>query len=365
MRLSLWSILWVACSSEEPEASPPLAVRAEVATVASVASPILKTTVLEAEQWRPLYFQQSGLVADIAVAEGDRIEKGQRLANLDLAYQDNQVATARVQYRAAELDLERARRELTQAQTISASGGYSKEQVRDREQRVEQAELNLERARLTLRGQVIRRDQMMLHAPFDGVVSEVNLRLGDRVRGDVSDPDNDTNQRPPMAAYQPGRFTMRFSLPENQASLVQVGAHADVNLVDDPTVAFDGTIEWVAPSVDRDSRTVAVRTSARLGPDDPVYGRVRDGSTVRVAVAADRAREVLTVPEGAVVYHRDQAFLFVTDGQTVERVPITQGRIRSGRVEVEAGLQAGTRVVTTQVYRLTDGQAVRVTGEGP
>lgn len=360
--LVLLSLL-AACDDEREsdEDASALTVHAEILSLDALSSQVLTTAVLEAETWRPLHFQQSGIVASIDVAEGDSIRAGQRLAALDLAYQDNQVAQARVQLRAAEVDLERATRELSQAQRVAENGGYSPEQVREHEQRVEDATLNVERQRLNLKGQLIKRDQMMLHAPFDGVISEMNLQLGDRVRGEVSDPDNDRNSRPPMAAYQPGRFVARFSLPEGQAHRVGVGNRAQLTLVEDPSVSFEGTVDWVAPAVDRDNRTVAVHLGAALSTDHPSYDRIRDGSTVRIAVAGEGSDgAVLTVPEGAVVYHGDNAYVFVTDGAVARKVQVEQGRVRGGRVEVRGGVAPGDRVVTTMVYRLTDGQAVQV-----
>ncbi|MEM6929226.1 MAG: efflux RND transporter periplasmic adaptor subunit [Myxococcota bacterium] len=360
----LWAFVLIACEADVSETPPPLAVQAELVTVEALSNEILVTAVLEAEAWQPLYFQQSGVVARIDVTEGDTVKRGQRLASLDLAYQDNQVALARVAVRTAELEVAQATDDLTAARRVAESGGYSPEQVRDKEDRLKEAELALERQQLSLRSQRIKRDQMMLHAPFDGLISEMNLRVGDKVRSDVSDPDNDTNARPPMAAFQPGRFTARIALPERQSHRIQVGNAAQLSLVEDASVRFVGTVDWVAPSVDRDSRTVAVRARVALGPEVRGYDRVRDGSTVRLAVQAssDDGR-VPTVPEGALVYHRDEAYVFVTDGQTAQRVAVTQGRVRDGRVEITAGLGQGVRVITTQVYRLTDGQSVRLVGE--
>ncbi len=358
----LLPLLLAACEEEvEPEQTPP-AVQIEPASTEALPDRILTSAVLEAVSWQPLYFQQSGLVASVEVQEGDQVTRGQRLASLDTAYQQNQVALYQLQVRSAEVDLDQARHELDQARAMAKSGGYSPEQVYDKEQAVLEAELNLERQRLNLQGQVIKLNQMVLVAPFDGLVSEVNLQLGEQVKGDVSDPDNDSNSRPPMAIYQPGAFTTRISLPEGQARRLAVGDATALALMEDPEVRFEGAVDWIAPAVDRDNRTVAVRISAQLTPSDPFFERVRDGSTARVEVRAGAGGQVLTVPEKSLLYYQDRAYLFVTDGEKVRRVPVTQGLIRDGRVEIRDGIAPGDQVVTTQVYALSDGQAVRLAG---
>ena len=365
MRLVCMLALLVGCHNEvTAEAAPLLPIQAEPALVESLSDEIRTSAVLEAERWQPLYFQQGGLISMIAVTEGEPVKAGQRLATLDLDYQDNQVALAKLQVEAAELDLQQATHDLEQARLVAASGGYSDEQVRDREQRVLEAGLDLKRQQLNLNGQRIKRDQMILYAPFDGLISEMNLQLGERVQGDVSDPDNDRNARPPMAVHQPGRFQARLSLPEGQARRIAPGDPAQIALMEDPAITFPGTIAWIAPAVDRDSRTVAMRLVCALQETDPAYARVRDGSTVRVVVLASSGgtAEVVTVPEQAVVYSNDKAYLFVTDGQVAERVEVVTGRIRQGRIEIRSGIAAGAQVVTTQVYQLSSGQPVRVLG---
>ncbi|MEL6342994.1 MAG: efflux RND transporter periplasmic adaptor subunit [Myxococcota bacterium] len=364
MHVLIGLVLLAGCSSEEIQETPPLAVQTERVTAEPISDQILTTAVLEAEIWQALYFQQNGIVDRISVTEGDTVRQGQQLSALDLDYQNNQVSLYRVQVRSAELDLAQAQHDLAQARRVEASGGYSPEQVYDKEQRVEEAELNLRKQKLSLQSQLIKRDQMTLVAPFDGLVSEMNVHVGDKIRGDVSDPDNDTNTRPPMVVYQPGRFTARISLPEGQARRISVGDAARISMMEDATVAFDGVVDWIAPAVDRDNRTVAVRITAALQTDDPVYQRVRDGSTARVVLSAATAgvQDVLTVPERAVVYSNDQAYLFLTDGDVAQKVAVTQGRMRSGRVEIQDGLTEGAQIITSQVYTLTDGQPIRLVG---
>ena len=95
MRLVCMLALLVGCHNEvTAEAAPLLPIQAEPALVESLSDEIRTSAVLEAERWQPLYFQQGGLISMIAVTEGEPVKAGQRLATLDLDYQDNQVALA-------------------------------------------------------------------------------------------------------------------------------------------------------------------------------------------------------------------------------------------------------------------------------
>jgi multidrug efflux pump subunit AcrA (membrane-fusion protein) len=196
---------------------------------------------------------------------------------------------------------------------------------------------------------------MQLFAPFDGFISEMNLYTGDQVMGSVTDPDAANNTRPPMVILQPGGFDLRTSVTEGQALSMVEGAPAAVWLMEDDSVILPGEIAWIAPAVDRDSRTVAVRVSVSV--PDTVRAQVRDGSTVRVRFSGT-PRTALTVSEQSLLYHHDRAFVFRIQEGVVEEVEVEQGTSRDGRVQIRAGLRAGDRVATSHTNALADGLAV-------
>jgi len=352
---------WAAsgCGDAPVEDAPPQIVRVEPARAESLAERTLATASLEAVDWQPLYFQQSGVAARVAVAEGALATAGLELARLDTAWQENQVALNALKVQAAELDLAQARHDLEQTRAMAASQARSPEQVYDAEQRALEEEIDLAEARQNLYGQQIKLEQMILRAPFDGLVAEVNLRVGDKVQGSVSDPDNDQNTRPPMAVFQPGRFQARLGLTEAQARGLRVGDPARIALMESPDAVMDGAVRWIAPSVDRDSRTVAVEVALSLAVGDAGFDAVRDGSTARVELLPADGRASVTVPERSLRYHRDRAYIFRLDRGQLERIEVKQGRVRGGRVEVTGDVAAGDRIVTDRVYAIEHGQAAR------
>jgi len=352
-------MLLCACGGDEEASSPPPTISVAEVGASELSDRILTSATLQASRWQSLYFQQGGLVASVLVDEGDRVGPSQRLASLDTAGQENQVASSRLQVASAELEHEQALHRLAAARTMEASGAYSAEQVYEREQQEIEARNRVDQATLNLRGNLIRLDQMRLSAPFDGVVAEVNIRVGDQVMGNVQDPDAQLSSRPPMLILDPTAFELRTTLPEGQAMSVGEGTKATVSLLEAPDVRMDGAVTWVAPSVDRASRTVALK----VGVESPSEGGstvVRDGSAVRVEIHADPREAAATVPEAAMYYFEDRAHVFVVDGDVVRRTEVHTGVLRDGRVEIRDGVLPGDRVATSQVYLLQDGQKVRV-----
>lgn len=357
----LLPLLLSACAPT-PQAAPDerLAISVESVLSEQITDRILTSAVLEAATWQPLYFEQSGVVARIAVTEGDAVRSGQLLASLDVEYQSNQVAIAENQLQTARLDLAQAEHKRAGAETMAKAGGYSPEKVYEREQTVLEAEASVRQAELNLKSQQIKLRQMQLYAPFKGQISALNLRVGDQVMGSVSDPDKDNNQVPPLIVLQQGAFTLRTSLPEGQALHVEEGSAADVGLMEDPSTVLPGVVSWVAPSVDRDSRTVAIRVDVTLPEGSDLGRKVRDGSAVKVAFQAAGDVQTVTLSEDALLYHQDRAFVFVVQGGAVARTPVEQGVVRDGRVQILSGVQVGQQVASSHLYLLQDGQKIAV-----
>ncbi|MFT5682729.1 MAG: RND family efflux transporter MFP subunit [Myxococcota bacterium] len=351
--------LLAACDSATVSTPPsPLHITSEIVEEGPVSEPILVSAVLQARRWQPMYFAQSGIAESIAVTEGESVTARKRLATLDTTAQRNQVAQARHQVTISALDVEQAIHELANTETVFKSGGASPEEVHDAQQQKIEADNRLIAAELDLDAQRIKLNQMQLFAPFDGVISEMNLQVGDQVMGSVSDPDAANNTRPPMVILQPGSFTLRTAVTEGQALSLTEGEAAGVWLMEDDTISLPGVIEWVAPAVDRDSRTVAVRVGVTV--PEPHLDRVRDGSTVRVRFTGTHSN-ALTVSEQSLLYHRDRAYVFRLQDGTVEKIEIEQGTSRDGRVEIRAGLQAGDRIASSHTNTLADGIVVEAT----
>lgn len=355
--------LFAACGAEAPrETAEPLRVRTVSTSIGPLADEVPVSAVLEAERWQPLYFQQGGVVVSIGVEEGAPVRAGQTLAALDTASQRNQLAQAELDLDAAIRDHARAKHDLDRVRAMAAAEAASPEALYDAEQRVIEAGSKEQRARLRLEADRIKLSQMVLTAPFDGILIEVNLRVGDRVQGDADDPDSASGRRPPMVVVDPSSYGLRASLPEGQASGLEVGLPAEIrgNVPGDPTLK--GEVSWVAPSVDRSARTVAFRVKAERTETTPAW--VRDGSSVTVSLLTRQRQDALTVPDRALLYHRGEAFVFVVEGGKARRTPVEQGALDGDRVEVASGLSPGERVAVDQLHLLTDGLPVVDAGEG-
>ena len=112
------------------------------------------------------------------------------------------------------------------------------------------------------------------------------------------------------------------------------------------------------------TNTRAIRARAEF----PNGGRlIKPGMMVRVALQHG-ARVGVAVPESAVQYEGEQAYVFVIApgqrGLTTTKRPVVAGVNDGGFVEIRGGLKSGERVVADGLNRVQDGRPVTIAGAG-
>ena len=181
---------------------------------------------------------------------------------------------------------------------------------------------------------------LVLRTPFDGLVEDVFMARGERVKaGDRLFVVADTST-----------LWVRAQIHERQWTTVEVSEGQEVKVNVPGAADHDTTarINHVGATVEDESRSVPL--VAELQNDDAHY---KPGMFVWVDLPQGQQREALTVPTAAVTRHKGQAFVFVPDGEDRYRcVTVETGVEHDGFVEVTQGLEAGQQVVSRGAFLL-------------
>lgn len=145
------------------------------------------------------------------------------------------------------------------------------------------------------------------------------------------------------------------NLPAAYLGRVKTGNLAVVRVEPLPDKEFSGGVVQVAPSVDPQTNTVAVRV--RLANPD---GELKAGIYGSARIAVEVHQNALVVPQEALVVEGDDTFVFVPHAEKVEKRKVTVGIREGGRAEITDGLKENERVVTTGAYGLGDGTKIKV-----
>jgi RND family efflux transporter MFP subunit len=177
---------------------PPVAQNHEtpISTPAPVQAAVPAQTSFEAHtdpsRRAKVMFVAPGVVADVAVKDGQAVKQGQVLARLDdrgeKSYLDSLQleATSTHKVDAAKADLEAKRVELKRKEDLFANHAASQSEldeatvnVKIREIQVGLEEMTREQKRLEADKQAVKVQQMTLVAPFDGIVEKIDFEVGE------------------------------------------------------------------------------------------------------------------------------------------------------------------------------------------
>lgn len=321
-----------AAAPAEPE--PAIPVRTAAVERGPVHHPIRAAgTVAAKDEW-DLSFKAGGLVARVAVQEGDPIRRGQVLAALDAT----ELAAA---VRQAREGLAKAQRDRDRARTLRDSDVIPRAASDDAETAAAIAAAALESAEFNLR-------KATLVAPDDGWVDR---RLAEP--GEVVAPG-----RPILHVSGRGRgFVVRAGLPDRDVLGLAPGDLATVSLDARPEEPIPGRIGEIARSAARGTGTYQVEI--RL---DPVRAprTLLAGLTAKVEIERTLVPAV-SVPLSALLEgDGPSGAVFVLDGERARRVPVRIAFLQGGRAVLADGLDGVERVVAEGAAGLAEGTRVRL-----
>ena len=295
------------------------------------------STNLSAEEEAVVVARTQGVVEALFAEEGDVVEAGQPLAQLETERLTLELARSRAQLDRLKTAFERAER-MFEARMISPNDHDDAKFAYEAEQ------TNLQLREYDLKEATIR-------ATIDGVVTRRHIKVGHTLN-------------PSTPAFEMKRLDAieaELNVPEREIGRIDKGQYARVRIDALADEQFDGEVDRVAPEVDPTSGTF--RVTVTLANDD---GRLKPGMFARVDVRIDQRPNALLAPLDAVVSRRDDSSVFVVEGGTAERRSVETGYVSDGNVEILTGVHDQEWVVITGQGGLRSGtQVVVVDEDGP
>ena len=270
--------------------------------------------------------QTAGRITKINVEIGDKVRKGQVLAEID-----------KFQLQQAQLQLHNAEVELGRLKALYEAGGISKSDL-------DAVELQYNVAKTQVNNLI---ENTTLLSPIDGVISARNYDEGDMY----------AMAAPIFTVEQIKPVKLLVAVSESDYSKVKKGASVTVKADAFPDLTFDGKIERIYPTIDPATRTFNVQVVI-----SNAYGTLRPGMFARVTVNFGVNKNVV-IPDVAVVKQQGTGERFVyilNEDGTVSYEKVVLGRRMGTEYEVLSGIADGATVVTGGQIRLKDGIKVQV-----
>lgn len=281
--------------------------------------------------------QISGVVRRLFVRIGDRVRRGDALAELDDRDLAARRAEAAANEAAARADLAYARAELRRRRELAAARVVAASDLDAAERAAARAEEQLHQASAALVSATTQLGYARIAAPIDGVVASISTQEGETVAAAFAAPTF-------VTLLDLERLEVRAYVDETDIGRVAVGQPATFTVDTYGDQEFAGTVAAIYPQAEiRDNVVNYVTVVTFAAPPDRV---LRPEMTATVRVALDAKRGVLALPLGALRRDGGETYVLLPDdGAAPQRRTVTTGARDESGVEIVAGLGEGDAVL--------------------
>lgn len=263
-----------------------------------------------------------------------------------------EVASARGTYELAQADFERAKMLFDQKLVSQAEFDRSRAQAENLRRQYEAARNGAEqqrqalaaaRARVSLARKALA--DTVVRAPFDGVVSQRLVSVGDYV----------TRGTKVASVMRVNPLRVELTVPAQYIPSVAVGRAVSLEVDAYPGKTFTGHVRYVSPDVRADSRALVVEAVVPNGD-----GTLKPGLFATAQIEEASQTPGVIVPAVAVRTVSGTARVYVVAGDHVEERIVTTGQTIGKSIEITSGVKAGDVVAVSNFGQLADGVRVAI-----
>jgi len=329
-----------------------------------------------------VYARAAGYLKSLKVDIGDRVNKGQIVAELDVPEMQTALEEKRAALAKAEALAEQARAAIDQnrAEAEFAQVNYKRlKAIHDRDadllpqQEVDQARVGLQVAEskqksagaqiksadasvAAVRAEIATlqtlKSYAIIEAPLSGIVTERFVDPGALVQA----ASNSRTQAAPLITIAGiDRLRVLFDVPEPSVASVHAGTAARITASSLPAETFEGSIARTGGVLDPASRSMRVEVDL-ANPN----GRLRPGMTARVSLVLRNLPEAITVPPTALRLQGVDRVIYIVQGDVAKAIKVKTGLEGPNWVQISAGLKGNESIIVASAGTLKDGDKVMV-----
>ena len=273
----------------------------------------------------------AGAVETVMVNEGDTVQQGDVIAQIES--EDYRIALARAQaaYNLAKADFDRDK-------SVYAQGAIPTAELDARETSMQTAKADLDNARLLY-------ERCAIKSPINGVIRSLDAKVG--LYLGIGDP--------VARILQLDKVKAVIGIPESDITAVRRLETVNLTVQALDNLEITGRNHFVSSSPE----TAARLYRFELEIDNPDH-RILPGMFVRADIIKQQQEQALAIPFYSIISRNDEQYIFVEKDGVVKKQPVTTGIMEQWMVEITDGLKNGDRVVVEGHRDVENNQKVNV-----
>jgi RND family efflux transporter MFP subunit len=283
--------------------------------------------------------QTSGQISSINFKNGSDVVKGEPVVQLS-------DSIAKTDYAKAKTSLALSQQKYQRAQKIAKYISSQDLATMAADVKTQQAGLNSAFAAM---------QQRKVIAPFSGRLGAFKFNEGDYIAAgaDLVDLVNTDVMR------------VDYSLPGKLITQLKKGQTVTLHIAQYPHRVFYGTVDYIAPVIDTDTRTVELHalvtnSNVKLNAKDTPHKLLAPGMLATVDHQLAVQHNALMVPEMAVSTDIKGNYVYKVDHNHVDKTYVVEGQHLNGLIQIKSGLSFGDVVVTAGQQKLEDHALIKI-----
>lgn len=316
-----------------------------------ISEKVYYTGLIEAREKIVLTPEVGGKIAKIYVDEGERVRKGDILAEMDTKSIRLQLQQAEAGLAVAKANHNDAQKNMERMERLRKENAVSEQQYEKVKLAFESAEAQLKQAQASLDLAEHNLDVSIMKAPFNGIIASKNAEVGDIINPMMGGG---------FATTPSGVLTLvdfswvKIHIQVSHEDMVRItkGQKANLTVKAFPDKVFSGMVNVVNMAADPISKKFDVEvlvqnTDLLLRPN--IFGNV--------VLEVSTHEDALVIPQNAVM---EGSYVFVVEGDSAVKKKITIGLQNTTLLEAVQGLKEGELVIVEGNYGLEDGARIEI-----
>ena len=289
----------------------------------------------------------AGRVGQILVDNGDQVVNGQSLVLVESQDYRNSLDANLAAVNKAEAALQLIQLNYNRTKTLCDQGAAPQKDLDSMEASLRGAEADVASARAASALVEESLNNTNIISTINGLVANRNVNIGQIVAAGT----------PVMTVEDISAVYVLVNIDQNDLNNIKVGAAADVwiDAASQTNQKLSGVIENINPVANKAARVFEIKI--RVENPDKV---LKPGVFAHVSIKTGQSEEIMAVPQNALTSNKGLYFVFIADGDRVERQQVVIGSMIGQMVEIKSGLSPGQIVVISNVNKLKDQDRIQI-----